>query len=383
MTIYVDVSSAVHAKAGLKRYAETLVQELKPLLGQRLRLFQNSLGRCGPLPGWEGYPTVGVRFGYRPWRSLVLLGQLLRCPMDRLLPDAALFHATEHLLPPLRNIPTVLTVHDLIFERFPQFHKRMNYLYLRTAMPLYCRRATAIITISEATKDDLLTFYGVDPAKITVISEAAAPQFVPQSQERIAAVRRRYALPPRYILAVGTIEPRKNLTRLVDACGPLLQEGLADALVLVGSRGWLYESFFQHLETLPWRDKVILPGFVADEDLPAVYGGATLTAQPSLCEGFGLPVLEAMACGSPVCASNASSLPEVAGDAARYFSPKSTEEMSETLRYLLCDPAVRQEMRQAGLQRAATFSWERTARQTMAVYERVIHSSDPNAPNLG
>ncbi len=374
MTIYVDVSSAVHSKAGLGRYAESLARELRPLLGARLRLFQNSLGRRGPLAGWEQHPAAGVRLGYKPWRMAVWLSQVLRWPMDGLLPDAELFHATEHLLPYLARVPAVLTVHDLIFERYPQYHKFFNYRYLRATMPIYCRRATAIIAVSEATKREVVERYGVDPAKITVIHEAAADHFRPQPEERIAAVRARYHLPPRYVLAVGTLEPRRQMSRLVDACGPLFAEKLADALVLVGGKGWLYEGFFAHLERSPWRERVILPGFVADEDLPAVYSGATVTAQPSLWEGFGLPVLEAMACGSPVCAGNVSSLPEVGGDAARYFDPQDVEGMRAALREVLRSDDLRAEMCARGLARAALFSWRRAAQETLALYERVMRA---------
>jgi glycosyltransferase involved in cell wall biosynthesis len=372
MRVYLDVSSAVHAKAGLARYAHSLAEELRPLLGEHLVLFQNSLGKRGPLAGWEQHPTRGVRLGYKPWRTAVWLSQVLRQPLDGLLPSASLFHATEHLLPYLAHVPTVLTVHDLIFERFPQHHKWMNYQYLRAAMPLFCRRASALIAISAATRDDLVRFYHIDPAKITVIPEAAAPHFVPQTAARVAEVRTRYALPPRYVLAVGTIEPRKNLTRLAEACGPLLAEGLMDGLVLVGSKGWLYEGFFERLEQLPWRERVLLPGFVEEQDLPALYSGAMLTAQPSLWEGFGLPVLEAMACGSPVCASGISSLPEVGGDAACYFDPEDSDSILSTLRMVLRDAALRQELRARGLARASLFSWRRTAEHTLALYERVI-----------
>jgi len=291
-----------------------------------------------------------------------------------MLPGASLFHATEHLLPPLEHVPTVLTVHDLIFERFPQYHRVFNYHYLRATMPLYCKKATAIIAVSQVTKDDLQDFYGIDSAKITVIPEAAAPHFVPQASDRMEAIRRRYGLPARYILFVGTIEPRKNLSRLVDACGPLLAQGLMDALVVVGNKGWLYKGFFRHLEELPWRDKVIMPGYVADSDLSAVYGGALLTVQPSLFEGFGLPVLEAMASGCPVCASRISSLPQVGGDAAGYFDPEDVEEMRVALRDVLLDASLRQTMRERGLAQAALFSWRRAAEQTLDLYERVIEA---------
>jgi glycosyltransferase involved in cell wall biosynthesis len=372
MTIYVDVSAAVHGKAGLSRYAESLVHSLEPLMGDRLSVFQNSLGRRGPLKGWTPERTAGVTWSYKPWRAMVLARQWAGWPMSGLLPGAELFHATEHLLPPLGRIPTVLTVHDLIFERYPAYHKRANYLYLRAAMPLFCRHASAIIAISESTKADLMGLYSVPGSKITVIPEAAAPEFHPQSRRRIKQVREHYRLPERYILAVGTLEPRKNLSRLIDACGPLFDRGLADALVLVGARGWLVEDFDAHVASSPWRERILLPGFVAEEDLPVVYAGALITAQPSLYEGFGLPVLEAMACGSPVCSSTAASLPEVGGEAARYFDPTHVSAMSATLLEVAADEDLQEQMRQAGLAQAARFSWDRTARETYALYERVI-----------
>jgi glycosyltransferase involved in cell wall biosynthesis len=372
MSIYVDVSSAVHAKAGLKRYSENLVRELRPLLGQRLRLFQNSQGRLGPLPGWEDWPTAGVRCSYKPWRLAAWMAQEARWPMDYLVPDATLFHATEHLLPYLRSTPTVLTVHDLIYERFPAYHKKLNHTFLHAAMPRFCRQATAIIAISLATRDDLVSYYGIDASKITVIPEAAAAHFQPQPTSQVEMVGRRYNLPAHYMLTVGTIEPRKNLERLVAACGPLFAEGLVDGLVIVGSKGWLYEGFFASLARTPWRERIMLPGFVADADLPSLYAGAMATVQPSLYEGFGLPILEAMACGSPVCASGVSSLPEVGGQAAVYFDPYSTEEITTSLRQVLGDAEIREKMRQAGLARAALFSWTHTAQETLKLYEQVI-----------
>ena len=372
MTIYVDVSSAVHSKAGLGRYASNLVRELQPLLGKRLRPFQNSLGRVAPLPGWEGAPSGGTRLGYKPWRMAVWLAHAVGYAMDGLLPGATLFHATEHLLPPLRHVPTVLTVHDLIFEHLPQYHKPLNYLYLRQTMPLYCRRATAIIAVSEATKADLLRLYGLAADKVRVIPEAPAAHFAPPTPEAVESARSRYGLPGRYVLAVGTIEPRKNLPSLLQACEPLVRGDLIDAVVLVGGLGWLYKGLFEYLETLSWRDRVIMPGYVLDSDLPAVYGGALLTAQPSLYEGFGLPLLEAMACGSPVCASNVASLPEVGGDAARYFDPRDTAEMSAVLTQVVKDGELGDVLRARGLARAAEFTWRRTAEHTLALYEQVI-----------
>ena len=202
--------------------------------------------------------------------------------------------------------------------------------------------------------------------------EAAAPHFAPQTADAISRVRQRYGLPERYVLAVGTLEPRKNLARLLHACEPLVRDRLIDGVVLVGSRGWLYDEFFGALAALDWRDRVVLPGFVEDADLPAVYAGAMMTAQPSLYEGFGLPVLEAMGSGSPVACSNVSSLPEVGGDAALYFDPTEVDSMSDTLRALATDEHLRESLRARGLGQASHFSWRRTAELTISLYEKVI-----------
>jgi glycosyltransferase involved in cell wall biosynthesis len=326
------------------------------------------------LAGLEGIPVRTVRAGYKPWRMAIWLGQLIGLGFDRLLPGADLYHATEHLLMPLRHIPTVLTVHDLIFRLFPQHHKRLNYWYLNATMPLYCRRADAIIAVSHATKRDLARLYGLDPIKITVVHEAAAPHFVSTSPAQVAWVRARYHLPDRYVLHVGTIEPRKNLERLLEAVHQLRKSGEDIRLVVVGGKGWLYEGFFQRLEELALGDAVQLPGYVSDADLPAIYGGATLVAVPFLYEGFGLPVLEAMACGVPVVCSDTSSLPEVGGDAARYFTPTDVAEIADAIFTVWRDQALREGMRQRGLARAAEFSWERAAEETLAIYKQTVDS---------
>ena len=371
--VVVDVSAAVNSKAGLGRYAASLVAHLRDTwVGPYLYLFYNRRpGGYLPL-ALRDIPHRRVSLGYKPWRMLVWMGHLAHVPFDALLPrDARLFHATEHLLPPLKGIPTVLTVHDLIFERFPQYHKRLNYLFLTRTMPLFTRRATAIIAISHATKRDLVNFYHVPEEKVHVIYEAPAPHFYPQPEERVEAARRQYGLPERYMLTVGTIEPRKNLVRLLEAFEGIYKERLADAWVIVGQRGWLYEGFFRRLEQSPARAGVILLGFVPDEDLPALYAGATVFVFPSLYEGFGLPVLEAMACGAPVVSANTGALPEVGGKAVRYIDPIRGETIYEALREVLEDADARRAMREAGFRQAAQFSWAKTARETAEVYRQV------------
>jgi glycosyltransferase involved in cell wall biosynthesis len=372
MAIYVDVSSAVHAKAGIGRYAASLAIALAARYPERLALFYNRGGDTQLPNGLATVPAKSVRAGYKPWRMAVWLGQLARVPFNYLVPGAELFHATEHLLPPLHDVPSVLTVHDMIFKLFPEHQKPLNYWYLNATMPLYCRRASAIITVSESSKRDIVAHYGLDPSRVTVIYEAASSEFVPMSQAAIDRVRHQYGLPSSFLIHVGVIEPRKNLTRLVEALQLLRDGGMRIPLVVAGGKGWLYEGFFRRLEELDVGDSVQLTGYVPSTDLPALYSAATLAVMPSVYEGAGLPVLEAMACGVPVSCSNTSSLPEMGGTGARYFDPYDAQAIAEAIRAVWSDVGLRTEMSQKGLDQAAKFSWERAAEETWAVYNRVL-----------
>jgi len=372
MPIYIDVSAAVHAKAGIGRYAASLARALVQLQPDRFALFYNRGRDTAPPAGLETVPARTVRAGYKPWRMAVWLGQLAHVGFDRLVPGAELFHATEHLLPPFRGARTVLTVHDMIFKLFPQTQKRLNFWYLNATMPLYCRRADAIITVSECSKRDIVAHYHLDPAKVTVIYEAAGPEFKPASPAEQEQVRRRYGLPEQFLVHVGVIEPRKNLTRLVEALQRLRDQGLTVPLVVIGPKGWLYDDFFQRLEQLQVRDAVCFPGYLPLADLATVYSAARLAVTPSVYEGFGLPVLEAMACGTPVVCSSASSLPEIGADAARYFDPLNIEEMAAAIRAVWTDPGLQSTMRRQGLAQASRFSWQLAAHQTLALYNQVL-----------
>ncbi len=372
MTIYVDVSAAVHQRAGLGRYAASLTQALLPRLSHRLMLFYNREKGVVILPGLEHVPARTVVYGYKSWRMMVWLGQLGHIPFNHLLPHAALFHATEHLVPYLKGVPTVLTVHDLIFRNFPEHHKPLNRWYLNLTMPLYCRHASHIIAVSEATRRDIMAAYHIPPEKITVIYEAADPRFEPQLRTAVEAVRTRYHLPQEYLLYVGTIEPRKNLTRLLRVWEPFYLAHEVPSLVIAGQRGWLSADFFAALEKSPARDGVLLMGHVQDCDLPAIYDGAVAFVFPSLCEGFGLPPLEAMSCGTPVVCSNTSSLPEVVGEAALTFDPTDDAAIAEALRRIVKDKDLRARLQELGIQRAACFSWGRAAQETMGVYKKLL-----------
>jgi glycosyltransferase involved in cell wall biosynthesis len=369
--IYIDVSAAVHSKAGLGRYSEQLAHTLATQHPGKIALFYNQ-GKGHHLPPrLLPLPRRSIALGYKPWRMSVLLAHLSHVRFDHLVPGAEVFHSTEHLLFPLRQVPTVLTVHDLIYKLYPSYHKRLNFWYLNTAMPLYCRRASAIIAVSEATRQDIMRHYSVDPAKIHVVYEAAAAHFRPPAADDVARARAHYDLPAHFLVHLSTIEPRKNLDRLLDALQRLRHDIPDLQLVLVGARGWLYDDFFARVEREGLSGVVRALGWVPDEDLPAVLAAADLAVQPSLYEGFGLPILEAMASGQVVAASNSSSHPEVGGNAAVYFDPENVEEMAAVIKRLLDDAGEKAERRRLGIEQAAKFSWQRAAEETYAVYQTV------------
>ena len=371
MSLVLDVSAGVNVKSGLGRYSRALTEAMLPLLNEPPLLFYNEIaGRTEVFPEAINLPQRKIKMGYKPWRMAVLVGQRTGIGFNRLIPSATLFHGMEHLLMPLKGVPSILTVHDLIFKIFPEHHKKLNYLYLNHAMPLFTKKADAIITISESSKRDLMKYYGILAEKIHVIYEAPAPHFVPPNPEKLTEVRQRYKLPEQYLLVVGTIEPRKNYGRLVKALMRLRETHKDLKLVVVGSKGWLYEDFFQTIADLKATPHVLFPGYVSDEDLPAIYASATITVMASIYEGFGLPVLEAMASGSPVACSNISSLPELGGTVAHYFDPYNIDEIISVLKNMLENESLRFKLRTQGIQHAQLFSWQTTAQCTINVYNQ-------------
>ena len=323
-------------------------------------------------PPLDRFPHLPLNLDTKPWRLGALLGHLMGLPQDHLVPSIDLFHATDHLLPRLSQVKTVFTLHDLIFRFYPEMHKPLNRWFLTLMMPRFLQAADAVVAVSGCTKRDAVQTYGLDEAKIRVIYEGVNSRFRTRPRDVISAVRHQYGLPERYILSVGTIEPRKNLTSLLEAYRELTDGGSEFKLVIVGKKGWLYEGFFRKLRELGLKNEVIFPGFVPDEDLPAVYSAADLFVFPSLYEGFGLPVLEAMACGVPVITSNTSSLPEVTGEAALLVDPKSVEALTRAITDVLENKELRDELRVKGPRQAAKFTWEKAAHQTADVYATIL-----------
>jgi glycosyltransferase involved in cell wall biosynthesis len=377
MNVTIDVSPTVQHHAGLGRYAGEVAHVLSGREDVSLSLFFNGHGNA-TLPDYLAHvPHKSISVGNKPWRMAVLLSSLLRWPMDATFGASDIFHSTNHLLAHFGRAKTVFTLHDLIFLHYPEFHLPTNRWFLTLAMPRFLRAADAIVTPSECSRQDAIKFYNLPPDKITVIYEGAAPHFHPTADPTdLARVKAAYHLPDEFILHVGTIEPRKNLARLLEAFQPLLADHPDLHVVLIGKKGWLYDDFFRRLQELGLTERVIFPGYIAGEDLPAVYQLARLLAYPSLYEGFGLPPLEAMACGTPVVCSNAASLPEVVGEGGLLVEPTDTAALSQAIGRVLADDSLHAELSRRALAQAARFSWDTAGEQLTALYARLLESKN-------
>ncbi|HEY2846662.1 MAG TPA: glycosyltransferase family 1 protein [Pyrinomonadaceae bacterium] len=267
----------------------------------------------------------------------------------------------------------VNTVHDLAFEHYPETFRWHEAFRMRVSIRRAAREAAHIITPSEASREDVVGTYRIPAEKITAIPLAASGDFRPDIEaEKIAAVKARYSLPDDFILGIGSVQPRKNLARLIEAYASLAIKGDLPPLILGGRLAWLYRDSVRAVERFGVGDKVKFIGFVPDEDLPRLYSAATVFVYPSFFEGFGLPPLEAMACGTPVITGDRTSLPEVVGDAGIMIDPYDVTAIAGAMERLLTDANLRSEMSARGIERAKTFSWEKTARETLKVFEQVM-----------
>ncbi len=281
----------------------------------------------------------------------------------------SVFHAPYYITAYRLPCRQVVTIYDVISARYPEYlpSPAMRLIFEVTTR-LALRTAGHILTLSEASRQDLVTLYRVDPARISVTPLAADPRFRPAHPDAIDSLKRRLGLPDRYVLYVGINKPHKNLTRLVEAWAQVEKQSATDChLVLAGREDPRYPQAREHAAALG-LERVLFLGAVAEVDLPALYSGAELFVFPSLYEGFGLPVVEAMACGTPVACSNVSSLPEVADDAALLFDPHTPEAIAAAIHQVLRDAGLRAALRQRSLEQAGHFSWERTARLTLEAY---------------
>jgi len=375
MTIRVglDYTAAVHQSAGIGRYTREMVKALaasSTQLDYRLFVADASKVARPVLPG--------PNFSWRPTRLterwLARLWYRLRLPLwiENWTGPLDLFHAPDFVLPPVKpGTRTLVTIHDLSFIREPDTIMPGMTAHLNKWVPHSVKQADHVIAVSEATRQDLIELYQTPPEKISVLYHGVTPDFKPVTEPRqLAAIRHKYGLGEQpFILSVGTIQPRKNYQRLVQALARL---DSSMALVIVGSKGWNYEHVFKEVAKFDLVERVHFLGFVADADLPMLYNAASLFVYPSLYEGFGLPVLEAMACGIPVVASNQSALPEVVGEAGLLIDPRDVEAIAAAMSRILSEPALRHHLAQIGLKQAAKFAWPDMAAKLLNLYQKIV-----------
>jgi glycosyltransferase involved in cell wall biosynthesis len=283
-----------------------------------------------------------------------------------------LVHGLAFALPLVWRGRAVVTIFDLSFRRHPEFFRRGNRLYLDLSTRLAVRRADRVLTISEHGRREVIELLGVSPSRVATTYCAADSRFRPLPAAEVRDFRGRRGLPERFVLYLGTLEPRKNVVTLLRAYARLRSEWPdAPRLVLAGARGWLYQEVFDEIRRLGLSEHVQTPGFIDSGEQPLWYNAAAVFAYPSLYEGFGLPPLEAMACGTPVVVSNTTSLPEVVGQAGLLVPPLDEPALATALRRVLQDDRLASGLRQAGLEQAARFSWRRMALETLSCYDEL------------
>lgn len=367
MRIGIDARIVHYARGGIRNYVLHLLEALTLLDANTGYYVLHSRKDCAPplpRPNFRAVPCwTPSHHRLERWTLGI---EVARLGLD-------LLHTTDFIPPALGYHRSVTTVHDLTFLHYPQFLTAESHRYYNRQIEWAVRRADHILADSQATQSDLISLLDVPPHKITVVHLAADPAFRPCAEPEARRIAAQYGLDPGYLLSVGTLEPRKNVPGLLQAYRLLLDGGATTAsLVLVGGKGWLYDEIFERVEVLHLEKYVRFLHNVPDADLPGLYNAADVLATPSFYEGFGLPALEAMACGTPVVVSDRASLPEVVGDAGLLVDPDDPQDIARALGRVLTDDLLRARMRERGLAQAARFSWERAGRATLAVYQKVV-----------
>ena len=374
--IALDYTPAIEQTAGIGRYVRELTAALAETdSSSAFRLFVAGAARAQlpqpPASNFVWTPTrISAKWLARLWHRLGL-----SVPIETFLGPVDLYHATDFVLPPTRRgTRTLLTVHDLSFVQAPSAASPPLKAYLDAVVPRSVEAADRILADSAATKRDLIELYGTRADKVTVLYSGVDRGFRPiRDSKEIDRMRAKHGLEQvRYVLSVGTVQPRKNYSRVIEALSETRRRGQDLHYVIAGGSGWLEDEMLRTIERTAMNDYVHLLGLVEDRDLPALYSGARMLAMVSLYEGFGLPVLEAMACGTPVITSNLSSLPEVGGDAAMLVDPYNTGAIRDAILMLERDDAKRAQLMEAGLQRVERFSWTQAARRLGSIYDEML-----------
>ena len=373
LRIGIDATAVPETATGVGTYVYGLIRGLAEVDGV------NQYTIFGRRDQWE---IIGVQAANMRLFPVTASSRIARVMWEQtLLPIAArrlrldVLHSPHYTMPVLRSTRSVVTFHDLTFQLFPEVHERSKRYFFGCFMRVSARWADLLIAVSENTKKDMVRLLGVSPSRVVVTPEAASSEFRPLPLADVANVCSRYDLiAGRYLLYVGVLEPRKNVPMLLKSYAAIHDEFPQFPLVLAGKKGWMYDSIFERVNQAGISDALRFVGHVPKDDLVALYNGARAFVYPSKYEGFGLPVLEAMQCGTPVVAGAVSSIPEIAGDAAILIDPSSAEALTDALRRILADEALAVDLAARGRARAAMFSWNRCARETIAVYQRCATS---------
>jgi glycosyltransferase involved in cell wall biosynthesis len=375
-TIGIDYTPAYEQGGGIGRY----VREIVHALARQDSITPYKLFVSGASP-YQLPTSLNANFVWKPtsvtpkWLARVWHRARIPLPVEYFVGKIDLFHATDFVLPPtLPATRTLLTVHDLSFIRVPETASPNLKAYLDQVVPRSVKRADHILADSEATKNDLVELYGILENRITVLLSGVDTRFNQISDRSVLlTTRKKYGLGTTpYIFSIGTVQPRKNYGRLIQSLAHLRSSGYDINLVIAGGRGWLEDPIYENIRINKMENHVHFIGFADEIDLPALYSAAYCFAFPSLYEGFGLPVLEAMACGTPVITSNVSSLPEVAGNAAIMIDPYDVNALTHALRRLLDDQELYQTLIKKGFEQAKLFSWEKSAVQLSDIYTRLL-----------
>ena len=375
MRIAFDGTTLTAGRTGVGYYTEHLLQHLAievEKTGDELIVISNQpIETAKPLP-----PHVRVHDrSFFPVR-IAWMQLLAAHVLEELRADVA--HFTNGMLPLGAGAARVVTIHDMSLKLFPWCHPTRRLIINRPLLAVAARVADAVVTVSHSARRDLLRFHRLPAQRVSVVHEAAGPGFAPIADPaQRARIRRRYGLPDRFALYVGAIEPRKNLPRLMDAFALARSRGIPHELVCVGPYGWSSRDLYQHVDRLGLGRIVHFTGYLPVEDLPAIYNLGEFFVFPSLYEGFGLPVIEAMACGTPVITASSSSLAEIAAGAAETVDPRDTEALAAAIVAVASDRGRQEHLRQRGLLRAREFSWARTAQQMLAIYARAAGVAAP------
>jgi len=383
--------AAGYRSAGIHTYIDHLLAHLPHVdSGVRYTVYTNA------------QPPIDARI--RPARlptaqpPMRILWEQLAQPLALLRDRPDVLHAAAFVAPLASRCPSVVTVYDLSFALFPDFFRGPNQTYLRIFTRRSARRARRVVAISEHTRRDVHRLYGVPLDRIDVACPGVDARFRRLPREEVEAFRRKHSLPEKFFLYLGTLEPRKNLDRLIDAYALLevgswkLEDGNTSLrseveqnwrLVLVGGKGWMSDNLFTRVKELGLEQRVMFAGYAPADELPLWYNAATAFVYPSLYEGFGMPPLEAMACGTPVITSSAASLPEVVGDAGLVVAPEDVPGLAQAMRRVWRDEALRGELSRRGVERARRFTWEATARATVESYRRALGNSGRRATHFG